>query len=534
MRLIAAFICVALLAVTFGCKRRGARDTDSGGPTVTGGKDQATVSVPVAESKIARKPNFTVSKETTYVTGPVDKDGYIDYAAAFNERLGKGVTPETNANVLFWRALGPKPDGKPMPGEYFKLMGMEIPPEGGEYFVDLSAFLRDRLRIADPDAVRRIEGQALSTRGSPWAATDYPEIAQWLAANERPLDLVVEGTRRQHFYSPLVPPQGEEGSSGLVSARLSTIQHYRTLSNALTSRVKRRLNDGHVEEAWNDALAIHRLARMVGRGGMMIEGLVAMALESIAHHVELAFLDRPEIDSKQIQKFFRDINELPPMTKAADLIDGGERLFFLNGILDASRTGVKDAGGLTDDERNQLEDYKKVDWDPALRNANRWLDRLAAALRKPEWAERKKFLDEMDQTLKRGTEPPEVGKVSAAKALSNIYLSMSMAPVRGVQRASDRAEQSERNLHVAFALAGYQRDNKSYPKSLDALVPKYLHKLPTDLFTGKPMAYRPNENGYVLYSLGPDGKDDSGRGERDTPKGDDIAVRMPLPKPAKN
>src|SRR5262245_55897881 len=58
---------------------------------------------------------FTISKETTYVTGPLDKDGYIDYVAALNERLRQGVTPENNANVLIWKALGPRPEGKRMP-----------------------------------------------------------------------------------------------------------------------------------------------------------------------------------------------------------------------------------------------------------------------------------------------------------------------------------------------------------------------------------------------------------------------------------
>src|SRR5262245_43901123 len=56
------------------------------------------------------KGKFSISKETTYVTGPLDKDGYIDYAAALNERLGQGVTPENNANVLLWRAMGLQPD----------------------------------------------------------------------------------------------------------------------------------------------------------------------------------------------------------------------------------------------------------------------------------------------------------------------------------------------------------------------------------------------------------------------------------------
>src|SRR6516225_2280245 len=79
---------------------------------------------------------FTIGKETTYVTGPLDKDGYIDYAAALNERMGKGVTPENNANVLIWKAIGPRPEGGAgMPVEFFKLMGIAAPPEKGDYFI---------------------------------------------------------------------------------------------------------------------------------------------------------------------------------------------------------------------------------------------------------------------------------------------------------------------------------------------------------------------------------------------------------------
>src|SRR5262245_33592389 len=68
---------------------------------VQGNKDEPAANPP--------KGKFTISKETTYVTGPLDKDGYIDYAAALNERLGQGVTPENNANVLLWRAMGLQP-----------------------------------------------------------------------------------------------------------------------------------------------------------------------------------------------------------------------------------------------------------------------------------------------------------------------------------------------------------------------------------------------------------------------------------------
>src|SRR5207237_6032391 len=82
---------------------------------------------------------------------------------------------------------------------------------------------------------------------------------------------------------------------------------------------------------------------------------------------------------------------------------------------------------------------------------------------------------------------------------------------------------------VAFALAWYQREHGHYPKTLDLLAPKYLVKIPQDIFSGKALIYRPSEKGYLLYSVGPNGKDDGGRGYDDELPGDDLSVRMPLP-----
>ena len=81
----------------------------------------------VKDTPVAKVP---LGKDTTVATGPLDKEGYIDYEAALNERLGKGITPEKNANVLIWQALGPKPEGgRGMPPEFFKQLGSAAPPE---------------------------------------------------------------------------------------------------------------------------------------------------------------------------------------------------------------------------------------------------------------------------------------------------------------------------------------------------------------------------------------------------------------------
>src|SRR6266568_4980406 len=118
-----------------------------------GQEDSKAQAVPAKEDKLKEvaakkhRGHFTISKETTYVTGPVDKDGYIDYAAALNERLRQGVTPENNANVLIWQALGPHPDRRAVPPKFFIVMGVEAPTEKGTYFIEVDSFRRDRLQI---------------------------------------------------------------------------------------------------------------------------------------------------------------------------------------------------------------------------------------------------------------------------------------------------------------------------------------------------------------------------------------------------
>lgn len=57
-----------------------------------------------------------------------------------------------------------------------------------------------------------------------------------------------------------------------------------------------------------------------------------------------------------------------------------------------------------------------------------------------------------------------------------------------------------------FRVAG----GNCYPDDLSKLTPKYLASLPVDPFDGQPLRYRKRGGGYLLYSIGPDLKDDSG------------------------
>jgi hypothetical protein len=78
-------------------------------------------------------------------------------------------------------------------------------------------------------------------------------------------------------------------------------------------------------------------------------------------------------------------------------------------------------------------------------------------------------------------------------------------------------------------MAAHRADHNRYPARLADLAPKYLPGVPDDLFNGKPLIYKPSEQGYLFYSVGANGKDDGGRWLTDDPPGDDPGVRMPLP-----
>jgi hypothetical protein len=480
-------------------------------------------------------PKITVGKDTTYVTAPLDKDGFVDFAAALNDLRGKGVTPDNNAAVAIWEALGPGPDGQPRPAAFFKRLCMKEPPADGDYFVALGPFLRDRLAIGDKAFVTRVVGQTSMTIRQPWTAREFPQLADWLVANEKPLDRIAAGVKRRQYFVPLVADDNAAG--GLVGLVMGDAQRGRPLATALASRATLRMADGKPDAAWADVMACFRLARHLARKASLIEGLVAVAVDAIAQRAATALLTRPDVTAGQLAGYLRDLRALPPMPSVAEAYEGGERLVALDGFQSAVRTGARLAG-----VPGVPSNVQDLDADTLLRRANHFFDRLVVDLKEPDRRMREAALNGLAAELKSLSAarrkgglpiPGETEAQGTARGVAEILIDLVIPAVRQGQTAVDRSTAGHQVLQVAFALAAYKRDHKDYPKTLAELVPKYLDKIPDDLFTGKPLVYRPSENAFLLYSLGPNGKDDDGRGPTDDPKGEDIAIRIPVPTPVK-
>jgi hypothetical protein len=494
------------------------------------------------------RSTFTVGPEATYVTGPLDKDGYVDYVTALNERLRGNIKPEDNANVLLWQALGPRPSGKTQTEEYFRWLGAPPPPDDGEYFVWYKDYLVDLKKKGELDSEKHEELIERWNKAAawPWRTQDEPELAEWLRQMEKPLAFAIAATRRPDYYNPLVPQPHNGDSRGMVAfSLLPSAQACRGIGHALACRAMLRLKEGKTTEAWQDLLACHRLGRLVARGGDLLELLAGISIDGIAQN-DVTFLYHSKLTPDEIRRCWRDLEQLPPIPMVAEKLDLASRFGFLDTVMYFASEWPADDDSANSVSSRRRKDFwhnlftRNVDFEPAMRNANRWYDRCVANARVSDRAARKKEWDAMEAELKALTPQMDMklaarsffmGPKQRGEVIGNILIGMLLPSSGKLVTATERSEQSQRLRHIAFALALYHADHGHYPEKLAELTPKYVDKVPDDLFSGKPLIYKLAGAGYLLYSVGDNGIDDGGRWYDDDPKGDDLAVRMPVPEP---
>jgi len=116
------------------------------------------------------------------------------------------------------------------------------------------------------------------------------------------------------------------------------------------------------------------------------------------------------------------------------------------------------------------------------------------------------------------TPPPPLPRRGVAAVMAEYLSYVEELPERRFGRLAQW-----RAVTTMVALRLYHLKHGRYPDSLQGLVPDYLPAVPQDPFGGAPLKYRRDGDSYVLYSLGPNLKDDGGRKGEDwgTPGSED-------------
>jgi hypothetical protein len=283
---------------------------------------------------------------------------------------------------------------------------------------------------------------------------------------------------------------------------LPSVQNVRESARLLLTRAMFRLGANDIDGAWTDLLACHRLAALVGKHPpTTITYLIAVALNSMAAAGDAALIGQG-LTVEQATKCLADCEQLAQLGDLADVIDEGSRIEALH------------AG--------QNLTVIELDTNMVLRNTNRTFDKVAAAMRLKAPAMRLEALDEIDQEFKtriansRKSLRLIAGLVINARRTitqntGDVLLNLSLPATIQAENAQTRARIRRDQVRIGFAMATFHAETGKYPKSLDELAPKYLSEIPLDPYTQKSFVYLPRDASFLIYSFGPNAKDDGGK-----------------------
>lgn len=102
--------------------------------------------------------------------------------------------------------------------------------------------------------------------------------------------------------------------------------------------------------------------------------------------------------------------------------------------------------------------------------------------------------------------------------------------VRGINAYKTRYAFTMDGAALTVALERFRRGEGSYPEKLDALVPKYIQAVPSDVISGGALVYARDGDDYRLYPVGVNQRDEGGRPVEDENgelRGDDTVIHWP-------
>jgi hypothetical protein len=485
---------------------------------------------------------LTVSPQTTGAAVPLRADGYPDYIAALNERMSQGVTPENNAAVLIVRAIGIQELPAELRAEFLRRIGLPRTMEPPSFVaweryakgIPTSAITPTADAQADPFE-QLLE---LIDRGTerPWRRGEHPHLAGWLDANAAGLALIVEASQRPRYYTPLVstgdPPM-------LVSALLPHVNEARQVALALIARAMLRLGEKEYQAAWDDLMACRRLGLLIRQGPTLVESLVGNAIEELAIAGQVEFLAAADLTTEQWAILQADCEKLPGRAPVAEKFDFAERYMSLDLILAIAQRGpqaLQDlTGGNLDNPVTQIA-LRGVDWNVPLMMANEWMDRVVAVAKIDDPKERAIAIDKLEADIHAmvaeskdpwGIAGAVLSRDRASETVGQIVISLLLPSVDAMLHSDGRLQTRADLLRVGLALAGHKAKTGDYPSALADLAPDFLATIPADSFAGIAFVYKKTADGYLLYSIGSNQKDEGGRSYDQ--QADDLLIEIPRP-----
>ena len=467
-----------------------------------------------------RASSIPISPETTIYTSPIDEHGFVNFNEAFYDEIGEGISPENNAAYGIVRAFGGRGGSGSVMEHVCEFLQIEPADENDDFFRSLTGH-GEQLAGWDSAEMSSVYDDQDAAMKRPWSESEYPRIAQWLEANESSMALIKESLEKPHYFV-----RRHADGDGMVAILLEDIMHVRSVARHLNADAMRKCGKGDFEEAWKDVLAIYRLGHLISHCPFVVERLVGHAIDGIAHHATVAWLNSLPENYEGLPDKRDEIDRLPPL----DPIKHGircERIMAIDSVIStlkgAESLEMLDANAPT--MLNRLS-RSSLDWEHILRRLNEAYDLIEKGFDLPTYAAQKEAIAAQEERRKdfsaasanyyhplthaRWALLPGARRREASELVANIYLSLLLPSMEGIINVGPRSEGELGLVKVAFVMTEYRINNGHLPVTFgEAGLPTESTPI-TDHFDQQPFRIVPDGPDHVwIWQIGFDGVDDS-------------------------
>lgn len=331
--------------------------------------------------------------------------------------------------------------------------------------------------VAAFDAVRLLTPAA---DGSPLARRDFvnPRVLREKLAPEKPgLDALRKSLRLEW-----APPHIQD-----LSQEFPYLAQFRDGARKFAAESRLALAENRPAESMDRALDAIELGSRAGQGGPLVHGLVAMACAAIG--VDQAERSVSRLSADEARRAGQRLDEVlarhPTLSQALE----EERRIALATLRRVFRNELDTqllAGGAPRDRNRRPPPWRFYPKPWAYREMDRGFRAYLAEAK-------------MDAVDRRPIQLPR-----------EIISRMLLRPIEGVIGSFDQNQVGLRLLRLELALQEQRQRHGRLPGSLTQLAPALDSAATMDTYSGKLFVYKRKGEGYLLYSVGADGKDNGG------------------------
>jgi hypothetical protein len=357
--------------------------------------------------------------------------------------------------------------------------------------------------------------------GGPLSQVEQEYIGAWVKQNDAAWREFAAGSTKSYCYRPCADDPNNENRPLFWSVALPPLNSLRDLAKLGVWRSRLDRAQGRIQQSIEDCIAIARAGSHWQGNGTLVEQLVGLAICALSRDETLRLVDAQKLSAANLHNLQDELSRIyqdgfPPIN-----LDG-EKLFFMDVVQRSFTDGGPGGGHLVPKRWEQLTNL--IDFSNDARDQRYFMPYFTALsmvhARRDATVAKANELYGLGARLAKMT--PYDRHVTNQKTPDEILFSMPryryfliqtfMPACARVSEIAFRGKMHYESTLTVLALKRWRLEKGAYPQTLNELIAGgFLKALPLDPYSDKPLIYRKTGDDFILYSVGPNFKDDDGK-----------------------